>query len=286
MKATKSCDYPIRGCSTCSGTGVGPQSTALSSAMEAQLETFSADLEAIVAASSTFHDNEVTPVSRVEEHQAVGRGGFKLKEEVHGGVRLQSGQRQVAAFRSKRHRVGDDVAHAEAGVQLAVGDVAVLALVEVGQPVEGQALEVADEVRGHHGYEAPLGHDARLDVVELQTRVGAGHLAYDDSFRSQMSRFSDKWNVAFFSRGRTSDKRGSATAFLALAVLSFARLAILSGSRRRSPSTVTLSTDSCRLLPRRTTFTVCHSLSFSFWPANSVSGPLPVVGGEGVGWGG
>lgn len=46
-----------------------------------------------------------------------------------------------------------------------------------------------------------------------------------------------------------------------------------------SPSTVTLSTDSCRLLPLRTTFTVCHSLSFSFCPANSVSGPLPVVGG-------
>lgn len=45
-----------------------------------------------------------------------------------------------------------------------------------------------------------------------------------------------------------------------------------------SPSTVTLSTDSCRLLPLRTTFTVCHSLSFSFCPANSVSGPLPVVG--------
>lgn len=50
-----------------------------------------------------------------------------------------------------------------------------------------------------------------------------------------------------------------------------------------SPSTVTLSTDSCRLLPLRTTFTVCHSLSFSFCPANSVSGPLPVVGdGEGI----
>lgn len=40
-----------------------------------------------------------------------------------------------------------------------------------------------------------------------------------------------------------------------------------------------LSTDSCRLFPLRTTFTACHSLSFSFCPANSVSGPLPVVGG-------
>ncbi len=42
-----------------------------------------------------------------------------------------------------------------------------------------------------------------------------------------------------------------------------------------SPSTVTLSTESCRLFPRRTTFTECHSLSFSFCPANRVSGPLP-----------
>lgn len=55
-------------------------------------------------------------------------------------------------------------------------------------------------------------------------------------------------------------------------------------SKHILPSTVTLSTDSCRLLPRRTTFTVCHSLSFSFWPANSISGPLPVTeeGREGV----
>lgn len=43
------------------------------------------------------------------------------------------------------------------------------------------------------------------------------------------------------------------------------------------PSTVTLSTDSCRLLPRRTTLTVCHSLSLSLCPANSVSGPLPAA---------
>ena len=41
------------------------------------------------------------------------------------------------------------------------------------------------------------------------------------------------------------------------------------------PSTVTLSTESCRFFPRRTTFTVCHSLSLSFWPTTSISGPLP-----------
>lgn len=69
------------------------------------------------------------------------------------------------------------MAHAKAGVQLAVGDVSVLALVEVGQAVEEEALEVPYEVGGHHGDEAPLGHDARLDVVELQTCVGTSHLA-------------------------------------------------------------------------------------------------------------
>ncbi len=41
------------------------------------------------------------------------------------------------------------------------------------------------------------------------------------------------------------------------------------------PSTVTLSTESCKFFPRRTTFTVCHSLSFSFSPTRSISGPLP-----------
>lgn len=69
------------------------------------------------------------------------------------------------------------MAHAEAGVQFTVGDVSILALVQVGQPVERQALEMADEVRGHDRYEATLGHDTRLDVVELETGVGTGHLA-------------------------------------------------------------------------------------------------------------
>lgn len=68
------------------------------------------------------------------------------------------------------------MAHAEAGVELAVGDVAVFALVQVGHPIKGQALEVADEVGGHHGYEAALCHDACLNVVELQSCVGPSHL--------------------------------------------------------------------------------------------------------------
>lgn len=69
------------------------------------------------------------------------------------------------------------MAHAEAGVQLAVGDVSILALVKIGQAVEEEALEVPNEVGGHHRDEAPLGHDARLYVVELQTCVGTSHLA-------------------------------------------------------------------------------------------------------------
>lgn len=35
-----------------------------------------------------FHNNEVTPVSGVEQHQAVRCCGFELKEQVHGGVSL------------------------------------------------------------------------------------------------------------------------------------------------------------------------------------------------------
>lgn len=67
--------------------------------------------------------------------------------------------------------------HPESGVQLAVGDVPVLALVQKQHSVEGQRLQVADEVGRHHGDEAPLRHDPGLDVVELQPGVGAGHVA-------------------------------------------------------------------------------------------------------------
>lgn len=68
------------------------------------------------------------------------------------------------------------MAHSKAGIQLAVRYVAVFALVEIRQPVEGQALEMANEVGWHHGYEAALGHDASFNVVEFQTGVGTSHL--------------------------------------------------------------------------------------------------------------
>lgn len=69
--------------------------------------------------------------------------------------------------------------HAESRVQLAVGDVSVLALVQIEHPVDGERLQMADEVGRHHGDETPLCHDPRLDVVELQAGVGAGHEAYE-----------------------------------------------------------------------------------------------------------
>lgn len=76
-----------------------------------------------------FHNNEVAPISGVEENQAVGCGGFELKKEVHGGVGLQRCQSQVAAFCPERYRVGNDVAHAEAGIKFAVRDLSVFAVV-------------------------------------------------------------------------------------------------------------------------------------------------------------
>lgn len=74
------------------------------------------------------HD-KVTAVSRVKQHQTIGAGGLELEEEVHGGVSLQGGQPHIAASIPKADRIGHDAAHAEAGVELAVGDITILALV-------------------------------------------------------------------------------------------------------------------------------------------------------------
>lgn len=126
-----------------------------------------------------LHHQEVVPVASVEEDEPVGVGGLELEEEVHGGVGLQGGQRHVGAAAAEGNGVGHDGAAAEAGVELAGADVAVLAQVEVGAAVEEQSAEVAQEVGGHHGQEAALRHDARLQVVELQAGVGARQLALD-----------------------------------------------------------------------------------------------------------
>lgn len=123
-----------------------------------------------------LHHDEVATISRVEEDQAVRTGGLELEEQMHGSVGLQSGEGQVAGLGQKGDGVGDDVPQAESSVQLAVGDVSVLALVQIQHPVEGERLQVTDEVGRHHGDETALRHDARLDVVELQAGVGAGHV--------------------------------------------------------------------------------------------------------------
>lgn len=39
-----------------------------------------------------LHSDEVVSISAVKDDEAVRRGGFKLKEEVHRGIRLQGGQ--------------------------------------------------------------------------------------------------------------------------------------------------------------------------------------------------
>lgn len=87
-----------------------------------------------------LHGDEVVPVAAVEDDEPVRWRGFELKEEVHRGIGLQSGQAQVAALGLEGHGVGYDEAHAEAGVQLAEVDVPVLAHVDVLHAVELQAL--------------------------------------------------------------------------------------------------------------------------------------------------
>lgn len=125
-----------------------------------------------------LHHDEVTTISRVVKYQAVRAGGLELEEKVHGGVGLQGGEGQVAGLSQESYRIGHNVPHAEPSVQLAVGDVAVFALVQIEHPVDGESLQMADKVGRHHGDETPLCHDPRLDVIELQAGVGAGHVAY------------------------------------------------------------------------------------------------------------
>ncbi len=87
-----------------------------------------------------LHGDEVVSVAAVEDDETVRRGSFELKEEVHCGIGLQSGQAQVTALGFEGHRVGDDEAHAKARVELAEVDVPVLAHVDVLHAVELKAL--------------------------------------------------------------------------------------------------------------------------------------------------
>lgn len=83
-----------------------------------------------------LHSDEVVPISRVENDEAVWRRGLELEEEVHGGVGLQRGQTQVAALGLEGHRVSDDGSDAEASVQLTVINVSILTQVNVEHAVK------------------------------------------------------------------------------------------------------------------------------------------------------
>lgn len=97
-----------------------------------------------------LHHNEVAAVARVVQDQAVRTGGLELQEQVHGGIGLQRGEGQVAGLGQERDGIGHDVPHAEASVELAEGYVSVLALVQIEHPIDGERLQMADEVGRHH----------------------------------------------------------------------------------------------------------------------------------------
>lgn len=98
---------------------------------------------AVATSHSPFdqlHSNKVIPVTAVEDDETVRGGGFELKEEVHCGIGLQSGQSQVAALSLESHRVCDDEAHAKVRVELAEVNVSILAHVDVLHTIELEAL--------------------------------------------------------------------------------------------------------------------------------------------------
>lgn len=90
---------------------------------------------------------------------------------MHGVVGLKRGQGHIARARLEGHRVCHDAPVADHGVQFAVVDVAVLAQVNVGHAIEGQTLQVANEVGGHGGHITLLSYDSRFHIVELQLCV-------------------------------------------------------------------------------------------------------------------
>ena len=76
------------------------KSTTLSNSDGNSLHIFTDDLQGTDPHNDTtcsrspfdqLHDDEIAAVPRVKEQQSVRRGGLELKEEMHGGVGLQSG---------------------------------------------------------------------------------------------------------------------------------------------------------------------------------------------------
>lgn len=97
---------------------------------------------------------------------------------MHGIICLQRAERDEAGPRPEGHGVSNDVLKANHGVQLAVVNVSILAEVDVGHPIEGKALQVANKIGRHGGDEAAFSHNACLYVVELQLGVVTSHLTW------------------------------------------------------------------------------------------------------------
>lgn len=98
---------------------------------------------------------------------------------MHGVVGLQSSEGHIAGARLEGDGVSNDVLEANHGIELTVINVTVFTEVNVGHAIEGEALEVANEVGRHHGHVALLCHNARLNVVELQLGMVTCHLTFD-----------------------------------------------------------------------------------------------------------
>lgn len=114
---------------------------------------------------------KVIAISSVVQDEPIWWSGLKLEEQVHGVIGLQGGQGHIARARLEGNRICHDAPVADHGVQFAVVNVAVLAQVNVGHAIEGQTLQVSNEVGGHGGHVPLLCNDARLHIVELQLRV-------------------------------------------------------------------------------------------------------------------
>lgn len=126
-----------------------------------------------------LHHNEVISIPTVKQDEAIGGGGFKLKEKVHGVVGLQSSEGHITGAGLEGDRVSNDVLEANHGIELTVINVTIFTEVYVGHAIEGETLEVANEVGWHNGHVALLCHNARLNVMELQLGVVTRHLTFD-----------------------------------------------------------------------------------------------------------
>lgn len=118
-----------------------------------------------------LHHYEVIAISTVVEDEPIWWGGFKLEKQVHGVVGLQGGQGHVARAWLEGHRVCHNAPVADHCVQFAVVNVAIFAQVNVGHAIEGQTLQVSNEVGGHSGHVTLFCNNARFHIVEFQLRV-------------------------------------------------------------------------------------------------------------------